>query len=428
MEIVHPFLLAAAFMPAPAAGAQTCFHTDQIAAVPAAPTHQDDGQPRFAGNRSEMGAFITGATASVQGPNMTVGVAAQSDGGPQVPVPHTETIGIGALPASTCTITVAGSGVLDSAPPGQHAFNVAGGGATACDSIQLLHAGRDPFNDSTLLVHVLNPSSVLFDYPGFLLLDANGDTLGMETVELFGLGQESWHFLRVPPGTTLPQDPFTGTLELWTLFYQELGCSWNLGLGLCPPEPCAPLRPFIQNAGGALALGDFHYTIRRDGGPVATGDFTLTADAQYASDSICLPPGHYLMELVADQAPEGQVLFGVGLGPEVMGPFAPLVVTALSAVPFDFYADCINGPQGIAVPAMAALEVIPGAGHISVVRAGGGTLGRLRLFDARGRLLAEVNEPGSRHDLSTVGRAGGLYVLQALQADGSVLTARWAIP
>ncbi|MBK8583534.1 MAG: hypothetical protein IPL86_17525 [Flavobacteriales bacterium] len=46
---------------------------------------------------------------------------------------------------------------------------------------------------------------------------------------------------------------------------------------------------------------------------VASGMLTLTAEEQFASDTVCLPPGNYEIELTAEQpSTGGQAFFGVG--------------------------------------------------------------------------------------------------------------------
>ncbi len=408
---------------------QTYFFIDQITVEPAAPTVLDPVHLSLSGNLSSSDAYVASAFASVTGSGIQVEVHAGSLGtGLPVLVPHTEIINLGQLAAGTYTITVVGSAVDDSAPAAQHSFTVAGGTATACDSLVLAGVSWAPFSDTALMVHVFNPTSQLFDYPGFVLLDANGDTLAKETVNFFGIGSESWHTLSMQPGAVVPDAPFTGTLELWTLFGQHLACSWTMTFNLCPPAPCAPLTAMIQNTGGALALGSFHYTIRHLGDLVATGTFELTDAAQYDSDSLCLPPGNYLMEVVPDQGPTGgQLQFGVGLGDAVQGPTAPLVFTTLSAVAFNFYVDCADGTQHVAEHHAGQLRVACGNGTASVERTDGKPLGYLQVVDAHGRLVARMEEQTGRHLFETSSWSRGLYVLQSIGMDHRALTARWVV-
>lgn len=407
------------------AQAQTYFFIDQITVAPPAPTDQDEVYVHVSGNLSSSGSFVASATASVTGSVITLTIIAQSTGGLAVLVPHTEAIDLGQLSAGSYTLTVAGAAVDDAAPAGEHSFTVTGGSATVCDSLDILNIGWSPFSDTALVIHVFNPTTTLFDYPSFVLLDANGDTLAEEQVTFFGIGQESWHTLTLFPGAVIPSGPFTGTLELWTLFGQQLACSWNMDFNLCPPEPCAPLNVYLQNMGGALTLGSFHYTVRHLGDLVASGIFNLSAEEQYDSDSLCLPPGNYLMEVVPDQGPTGgQPYFGVNMGFDVQGPSAPLIFTTMSAVAFNFYGECAEGTQGIAVAPAAGLLLGRGNGTLSIARTDGAPVGELRVLDAQGRLIAHVAESSGRHVFATSGWTPGFYLVQTMGKDSRMLTAR----
>lgn len=422
-------LVAVILLGLPYAGhAQTYFYVDQIAVDPAAPTDQDNVQLEVSGNLSSTGSYVDTAFATATGFGIQLTINAANTGGIGIPVlvPHTETIVLGQLAAGTYTVTIAGSSVDDSAPTAQHSFTVTGGTATACDSLILASISWAPFSDTALLVHVFNPTSELFDYPSFILFDANGDTLAKETVFYFGIGAESWHTLTLQPGAVIPVGPFTGTLELWTLFDQQLACSWTQPFDLCPPAPCAPLTASIQNNGGALAIGTFQYTIRHLGDLVASGTFELTDNVQYDSDSLCLPPGNYLMEVVADQAPSGgQPYFGVSLGNGVQGPTAPVIVTTLSAVAFNFYEPCADATQQIAEVPSARLVVLRNGNSISISRTDGHALGDLMIYDAQGRLLVRASERAGSFSFNTAQLAPGIYVLRAKSAGRQMLTARW---
>ena len=93
-----------------------------------------------------------------------------------------------------------------------------------CDSLFISCCIFDSLGSNTISIYVANPSSELFDYPGFILLDDNMDTIAKETVNYFGIGV--WpqaHTMTFLAPLTLP---FSGTLELHTLLYQEFACSF----------------------------------------------------------------------------------------------------------------------------------------------------------------------------------------------------------
>jgi hypothetical protein len=73
-----------------------------------------------------------------------------------------------------------------------------------------------------LIVSNGNVAEEGYGYPGFILLDDNGDTIAMETVGYFAIGDgPQSHYLDIMNPFELP---FTGTLELYSGFYDSLHC------------------------------------------------------------------------------------------------------------------------------------------------------------------------------------------------------------
>lgn len=90
-----------------------------------------------------------------------------------------------------------------------------------CDSLVIQCCG---FGNDTLTIQVANPTSELFDYPGFILFNSNMDTIAKETVNYFGIG--TWpqqHILQVVAPLELS---FNGYLNLYSWFYDSLSCSF----------------------------------------------------------------------------------------------------------------------------------------------------------------------------------------------------------
>lgn len=59
---------------------------------------------------------------------------------------------------------------------------------TVCDSLVFVSLEKSISEDSTYEVRVYNESSELFSYPQFIILSEEGDTLGVETINYFGIG------------------------------------------------------------------------------------------------------------------------------------------------------------------------------------------------------------------------------------------------
>ncbi|MCB0757636.1 MAG: T9SS type A sorting domain-containing protein [Flavobacteriales bacterium] len=409
--------------------AQTYFYVDEIAVTPADPTEQDNVQLQLIGNLSSTGSSVATATAQVNGFAVELTLVTQNTIGLDVLVPHTETIDVGLLPAGTYTVNVAGFGVYDGAPFEQHVFTVSGGGGSGgCDSLLIGSIQWAAFSDTALVLHAFNSSTTLFDYPGFLLLSDNGDTLARETVDLFGIGTESTHILNIPEGENMPVSPFNATLQLWTGFFSELACTWDRSIDLCPPDSCSPMLVHLGNFGDALGLGAFTYTVLSNGIPITSGLLTLTVDQQSDQDTLCLQSGNYELHLMPQQEPTGgQLVYGVADPNGTYGPAEYVSSMDQNEIGFTFYGPCADPVQSVTEFADARLVVSVGSGFAILSSTDGRSLGELRVMDAQGRLILAVSERTARYQFSTDGWASGVYVLQTRNADGQVLTARIVI-
>jgi len=405
------------------------FHVSHIGVTPPAPTSIDPVQLKIYGYLANSGSFIANSAAAVNGFDVALTVNADNSGGITIPItiPDTVTFELGTLAPGTYTITIAGTQVEDAAPLEQHTFTVLGG-PTVCDSLVIASVNWAPFSDTAIMVHVFNPTSTLFDYPGFLLLDANGDTLAQETVNFFGIPAENWHTLTVRPNAVIPDGTFTGTLELWTGFYQALACSWEMDFNLCPSAACSTVFPMIQNYGSGTATGSFLYHIQQGGTQVASGTLTLSSDVQYESDTLCLAPGQYLMQIIPQQGPNGgQPHFGVAAGGLIQGPTAAVIWTTNSAVPFTFYGPCADDITGIDDIPSVSLILARSTNGIGLARSDNKALGELQVFDALGRTVTRAKVTLGRWPISTTSWRAGLYLIRSIGADKQVLVTRFVV-
>lgn len=392
--------------------AQTHFYLDQIVVEPANPTTADVVSIHLVGNLSDGGAYIATALADVSGSQVSITLVAMSNGGITVLVPHTETIALGQLPAGTYTIdfTDASTGILDSAPPAQHTFTVSGP-EFPCEDLTV-EVQWAPFSDTAVVVHVQHTTVELFNYPNFILFDAAGDTLAVETVTFFGIPQDSWHTLRLVDGATLPIGTFNGRLELWTDFTSTLACTWEQPFDLCPPVGCHTIYPTLANFGGAIPIGTFNWTIADDGGVVATGQFELTNEVQQDADTVCLPAGAYFMDVSPLSPPTGGAPTYFVAGPGYLSTDTRPVLWSLpEQLEFPLYPYCVESPEGLNEVDGMGLRAATVPGGLWVHTVDGQPLGALRLLDAQGRLVQATTATTDRHYLA-VGTPG-MYVLHA---------------
>lgn len=98
---------------------------------------------------------------------------------------------------------------------------------TNCDSLEINCCNFQLLgNDTISLSAQNNAQNEIFDYPGFLILANNGDTIAKETVNYFGIGSgEQTHYLLLQNSISAP---FSGTLQLHGLFYDTLYCEFPL--------------------------------------------------------------------------------------------------------------------------------------------------------------------------------------------------------
>ncbi|MGV3637326.1 MAG: hypothetical protein ACO1NQ_06715 [Flavobacteriales bacterium] len=397
--------------------AQTYFFISSITTSPSSPTTASPISISVNGDLSSSGSFIVSAEHTVIGNEVHITIFAATTGGLTVLVPHTEVLEIGQLPAGEYEIIVDGTAILDSAPEPDHFFTVNAGGGHDCGTLTVESIQWATFNDTSVVVNVTN-SADGFDYPGFILLNQAGDTLALEAVNLFAIGAESWHTLTVDPDAEMPTGPFSGQLQLWTNFYEELACTWDVQDQLCPEDDCVTIFPYLINTGGAIALGDFDWTITDANGSVAaSGTITLTMKLPSVQEEVCLPVGSYSLSVTPLQGPTGGALTmgvaGLEWSADVNQPLPQGIPTG--PLPFSLVPACFNGPNAVEDRSKDTLPFIVRnvTGGLEVVAIDGSRLGAVTLSDALGRLVATSQVNSDQVVIPVTGL--GAYVLQVGQ-------------
>ena len=92
----------------------------------------------------------------------------------------------------------------------------------SCDSIEITNVDYTPDSLNRISLMASNANLDIVSYPGFVLLNDIGDTMAKEMVNYFGIGHfPQQHFLQVYQPIT---NPFAGTVELHSWFYDSLRC------------------------------------------------------------------------------------------------------------------------------------------------------------------------------------------------------------
>ncbi|MCF8405541.1 MAG: T9SS type A sorting domain-containing protein [Bacteroidales bacterium] len=93
-----------------------------------------------------------------------------------------------------------------------------------CDSVFINCCPPGGITSEAITIEAANHASYIFPYPGFILFDANNDTIAKEAVNYFGIGYfYQAHMLELKAPFSLP---FDGYLELHTGFYNEMACTF----------------------------------------------------------------------------------------------------------------------------------------------------------------------------------------------------------
>lgn len=285
-----------------------------------------------------------------------------------------------------------------------------------CDSIVLHTVSFDPLNSQTKVqVLVENQSTWLFDYPKFILRDAQDDTVASEYVNFFGLGNYiQAHTLKLEPGlasTTVAG----GKLQLYSIS-DTLLCEWENDYELCV-DSCIDLVVIMQGGSFPSAYHRYTYAITDSNNTVVLSDTLVLDSANYTDwDSICLPIGAYHVDFVEDVSSATEAVYArVDPFHNTSGP----VVNGQGDLSFDLDVftmclhplDTIDDPLGL--PAQQRADLIIHQSnkviHVSGIQDFSSTL---NLYDINGRLLNTTRANVSTASIDAVGFAAGTYVLE----------------
>ena len=294
-----------------------------------------------------------------------------------------------------------------------------------CDLLTIRDIRFDAFRDTVLLVEVTNDSPSIFDYPGFILYDSNGDTIAKEVVNFFGIGTSHISAMNIYPNALLPSDTFQGALELWTGFYSEMACSFDISELLCPDTICNTLVFDFSNLGGALTNGAFTYTITDVLGTVQVSkDFSLGDTVQQFQDTLCLPNGDYALSISTNDNPvAGQPYFllyepkSQYWASNLVGPFDQGTTTTTQA--FTLYGECpstVNATKEVTPENPVTISWTPEGVRAFTSK---GKIEELILYDLAGRRIASLAGSGPELFLPA-GNRRGLFIAACILDSGLV--------
>jgi hypothetical protein len=162
-----------------------------------------------------------------------------------------------------------------------------------CDDVELTAVHINPLNADFIGIHVENNSMELFDYPGFRVY-FESELIAEEEVNFFGIGEESVHGLPQTMADIIPGEEYDLTIELWTGFYDELVCTFEVTTVLIPTVECHPISVWAFQSTEKQIMDPIIMEISDiDGNIVYSEGHEFSPDNPFFEDVVCLHPGCY---------------------------------------------------------------------------------------------------------------------------------------
>jgi len=302
-------------------------------------------------------------------------------------------------------------------------------GQSPCAQLTVEQLQYDAFNPAALELVVNNQSNEIFSYPSFTLVGTQGDTLAREQVSFFGIGAgPQAHYMVAEPGITFPASPFDATLLLFGGFGDTLYCTWDLtGISLCPSDTCIQAEIYLTNTGPLVPFFASYWVTDTDSGtPVANGYVEMDDLTATHFDTLCLPPGNYLLEFSPFSPIDTNHVVGIttsymfSLGTNTAQQQDP---TPLDLA-FSWYEACIGISNGLTEQQRSELVMVIDRDRLRITDPTGAPLGDITLWSNDGRLIAARSTNANSAELSMHGLAPGILLARMMGPNGTLFTQR----
>ena len=182
------------------------------------------------------------------------------------------------------------------------------------------------------------------------------------------------------------------------------------------------------NFGGALVVASVPWTLTDGGVVVGSGTFDLTSMEQFDYDTLCVPPGHYLITVSYPSPLGGSVEYHLGTSnPWASTQSIPFAGSGGSTFEFDFYGPCFDDTEAITeTVAASAIDLILLSEQLQVTSSDGAPLGHIEVIDVSGRTVRELDVKAASTVIDLTGSIPGLYVLRA--GSGRVAVRPFVLP
>ncbi len=275
-----------------------------------------------------------------------------------------------------------------------------------CDDVELTAVHTNPLNSEFMAIHVVNNSEELFDYPGFRVY-FESELIGEEVVDFFGIAQESIHGFPHTLEDIIPGEEYDLTIELWTGFYDELACTFEVTTVLIPTVECHPISIWaVQSAEEQIMDPIIMEISDEDGNIVYSEGHEFSPDDSFFEDVVCLHPGCYTASVTtSDAVISADIQFSFyAIEPGEVVQIQAVAGDAWLSVPLNVWSDC--GPTNVAEQLEElGLSLFPNPSS-SVLHFSSAISGKV--IDVNGRVIADIDK---RTSINVSDWSTGMYFL-----------------
>lgn len=290
-----------------------------------------------------------------------------------------------------------------------------------CEGLNIVQVYMDPLNLNRLIIEVENNGEETFGYPGFKVFK-DGEELGSEEVNFFGIGAESTHFISME-NIFEDGEEVDLTFELWTTFYADLACVFEWSGKPYDSSECFELTFNLQWAGGS---GNFLNIVMYDQVTeeelFSTEGFFDVVNPSF-TETFCAQQGCYIYKVTADETLQNDYFINFYNG----GFFSLYTGVAMEGDQgitdlIEVWDGCI--PQNISESKMLegfAIAPNPASNQVSFNLSAGAE--RIEILDLNGRIIESV----LTSTLEVSSYEDGCYFVRVTFENGEVQTKRLLI-
>lgn len=303
-----------------------------------------------------------------------------------------------------------------------------------CDSIYVGNIQYNAVDDQLIEVTAWTNGATGVDYPSFLLFNSTGDTLAVETVDLFVLSPSPGqiHRMIVRPTAQIPNGAFDGRLELYSGFDPgTLVCSWDLqDIRLCPSEPCTEAVIYLFNGSNPFPFTAYWWIADETGTWTEDGYFEVDTLLSAYVDTVCLAPGNYSLNF----SPFSPIVPGYEIGisgnfPQSIGTNTTLQndSTPLDLL-FNWYEACIDPSNSILEHQTAEVELLMSNDQLQLTSTNNDRMTGIQLFGSDGRMVRSLNVRTINASIHVGDLISGIYLVHISTERNLSVTERIFIP